>query len=167
MSRQVGKGMKQACQQSLNAGVHQSPIILPAINGLKEFTIFKPSEKYKNIYRAGILYLAGAWLLVQTIMSLTPVFDWPPIFGFGIIFMLIPGYPIVMLMTWAYDATHKDSGWDKAEDARRASGKTGKGFEVTLAIMLGLAMAVVLLDIFLLPDYDMPPQEPASASQSQ
>ena len=113
-------------------------------------------NKYDNILKAGVLYLAGAWLIVQTVMSLTPVFDWPPIFGFGILFMLIPGYPIVMLMTWAFDVTHQDNGWDKAADEREARG-TGKGFRITLAILTGLALMVMFLDIFLLEDGE--PQE--------
>ena len=113
-------------------------------------------KKYDNILKAGVLYLAGAWLIVQTVMSLTPVFDWPPIFGFGILFMLIPGYPIVMLMTWAFDVTHQDKGWDKAADEREARG-TGKGFRITLAILTGLALMVMFLDIFLLEDGE--PQE--------
>lgn len=113
-------------------------------------------NKYDNILKAGVLYLAGAWLIVQTVMSLTPVFDWPPIFGFGILFMLIPGYPIVMLMTWAFDVTHQDKGWDKAADEREARG-TGKGFRITLAILTGLALMVMFLDIFLLEDGE--PQE--------
>jgi len=113
-------------------------------------------NKYDNILKAGVLYLAGAWLIVQTVMSLTPVFDWPPIFGFGILFMLILGYPIVMLMTWAFDVTHQDKGWDKAADEREARG-TGKGFRITLAILTGLALMVMFLDIFLLEDGE--PQE--------
>lgn len=113
-------------------------------------------NKYDNILKAGVLYLAGAWLIVQTVISLTPVFDWPPIFGFGILFMLIPGYPIVMLMTWAFDVTHQDKGWDKAADEREARG-TGKGFRITLAILTGLALMVMFLDIFLLEDGE--PQE--------
>ena len=120
-------------------------------------------NKHENILKAGVLYLAGGWLIVQTVMSLTPVFDWPPIFGFGILFMLIPGYPIVLMMTWAFEVTHKEKGWDKVDDAR----KPGKGFQVTLGILTGLALLVVLLDIFVLVDNAPAEQRVIPAPQAQ
>jgi len=126
----------------------------------------KFDKKHHNILKAGVLYLAGGWLTVQTVMSLTPVFNWPPIFTFGILFMLIPGYPIVMMMVWAFDVTHKDSGWDKAADERKARGD-GRGFQIALGILTGLAFAVMLLDVFLLPDNDPVDQRVIPVQQTQ
>ena len=126
----------------------------------------KVNNKHQNVLKAGVLYLAAGWLIVQTVMSLTPVFDWPPIFGFGILFMLIPGYPIVMLMTWAFDVTHKDSGWDKADDARKATGGN-RGFQVALSILAGLALIVMLLDIFFLVDSEPVDQRVIPVPQAQ
>ena len=126
----------------------------------------KINKKHLNILKAGVLYLAGGWLIVQTVMSLTPVFNWPPIFAFGILFMLIPGYPIVMMMVWAFDITHQDSGWDKAEDARKAKGG-GRGFQIALGILTALAMAVMLLDIFFLADGEPVDQRVIPAVQEE
>jgi hypothetical protein len=124
------------------------------------------NSKYQAILKAGVLYLATGWLIVQIAMSLTPVFGWPPIFAFGILFMLIPGYPIVMMMAWAFEMTHKDKGWDKADDERQAKGG-GKGFQIAVGILAGLAMAVMLLDVFFLVDSAPEEQRVIPAPQTQ
>ena len=124
------------------------------------------NSKYQAILKAGVLYLATGWLIVQIAMSLTPVSGWPPILALSILFKLIPGYPIVMMMAWAFEMTHKDKGWDKADDERQAKGG-GKGFQIAIGILAGLAMAVMLLDVFFLVDSAPEEQRVIPAPQTQ
>jgi hypothetical protein len=111
---------------------------------------FLRNSKHKNVIKIGIAYLAFAWFLVQVIATLTPYFNWPWILVRGFSFMLIGGYPLVMLMAWAYEATHRTKGWE--EENRIANEEIGKGwkFPVFIGCLVGMSIFIFLIDIFIL-----------------
>ena len=127
----------------------------------------KKSREYRQLQRLALLYLAAGWLIVQTVMSLTPVLDWPPIFGFGILFMLVMGCPIVLLMFWIYQVTHRTRSREKENKEMQDENGQSKGFQVALSILAGLALLVLLLDIFVLVDRVPDDQRTSPASQTQ
>ncbi len=99
---------------------------------------FLRNSKHKNVIKIGIAYLAFAWFLVQVIATLTPYFNWPWILVRGFSFMLIGGYPLVMLMAWAYEATHRTKGWEEEK------------FPVFIGCLVGMSIFIFLIDIFIL-----------------
>ena len=61
--------------------------------------------KRRNVFRVGIAYLAGAWLLVEVADTLFPTFGIP---DWGIRFVVIIialGFPPALVISWVYEMT--------------------------------------------------------------
>ncbi len=106
--------------------------------------------KKRAIFKVGVAYLAGSWLVIQLIGTLTPIMDWPGILVRGFAFMLIMGYPFVMLMTLAYEVTHTTKDWMVTEAANQENAGSGKIFYGVVIGMVVFAISIMLVDIFVL-----------------
>lgn len=111
---------------------------------------FIKNSKHRNIYKIGIAYLAIAWFLVQMMITLTAFYNLPGILVGGLIFMLIGGYPLIMMLAWAYEATHRTRGWEKDNEIANKELGAGSRFPIFIGVLVGLSIAVLLLDIFVL-----------------
>ena len=61
--------------------------------------------KRRNVFRVALLYVVASWLMLQVTdvgMSLLGLPDWTGRFVF---FLLLIGFPLVMLFSWAYEIT--------------------------------------------------------------
>ena len=103
--------------------------------------------KQKLLFRVAITYTALAWLIIQTIGTITRLYGWPPFFISGIIFMLIGGYPLIMLLAWAYELTHKTRGWKDNNLPSGQAAEPGKGFYWMIAGIVTLAIVILVMDI--------------------
>lgn len=68
----------------------------------------------RGVFRAGIAYLVGAWLLVQAADVLQPVFDMPEWIVRALIIALALGLPIALIVSWYFEITA--SGIKRTED---------------------------------------------------
>jgi adenylate cyclase len=59
----------------------------------------------RNVVKAGTAYLVVAWLLAQVVGLVLPTFNAPAWVGQTIIFLLILGFPIVLVVAWAFEIT--------------------------------------------------------------
>jgi TolB-like protein len=100
--------------------------------------------KRRNVLRAGALYAAGAWLLVQIATQVGPVFDIPSWMQRWIVIALIVGFPIALALAWFYElgpeGPRREAEVAPAGAAARHTTKT-----LDRAIIVVLAVAVVLL----------------------
>lgn len=101
--------------------------------------------KKRLVFKVAVGYLALTWLIIQVIGTLTPILDLPYILVRGLAFMLIMGYPLIMLMAWAYELTHQ-ANWDK----RAGAGGTGNGYYGAVIGIVVLTLTIMLVDIFVL-----------------
>jgi TolB-like protein/Flp pilus assembly protein TadD len=58
--------------------------------------------KRRNIFRSAITYLVIAWLIAQVCSIVFPAFNVPTYFMKTLIFILIIGFPISLVLVWAY-----------------------------------------------------------------
>ena len=66
---------------------------------------FFEEVKRRKVYRVAIAYIVAGWALAQGLAQLLPVFDIPnSVIRVGIALMLI-GFPIALVLAWAYDIT--------------------------------------------------------------
>jgi len=113
--------------------------------------------KKRVIFKVGCAYLAGSWLVIQLIGTLSPIYDWPGILVRGFAFMLIMGYPFVMLMTLAYEMLHKTRDWQVTEAQNLKNAGSGNIFYSVIIAIVILTFAIMLVDIFVLrPGYSRP-----------
>ncbi|HEV2607822.1 MAG TPA: hypothetical protein VGT79_07560, partial [Xanthomonadaceae bacterium] len=88
---------------------------------------FLAELKRRNVLRAATLYAAGAWLIVQVITQVGPVFDLPSSTQRWAIVALVIGFPIAMLLSWFYRLTpegfKRESEVDAHESIRLSTGR--------------------------------------------
>ena len=106
--------------------------------------------KKRALFKVGCAYLAGSWLVIQIIGTLSPIYDWPGILVRGFAFMLIMGYPFVMLMTLAYEMLHKTRDWQVTEAENQKNAGSGKIFYRVIVAIVILTLTIMLVDIFVL-----------------
>ena len=111
---------------------------------------FLKNSKHKNIYKIAIAYFAIAWLLVQSLVTASYAYNLPPILVGGMVFMMIGGYPLVLMMAWAYEATHRTRGWEKDNAIANKELGEGRKFPLFIGGIIILAIAILLFDIFIL-----------------
>jgi len=61
--------------------------------------------KRRKVFRVVAAYAVVAWLLIQIATGILPTFDAPQWVTQSIIFLLILGFPIALIMAWAYEMT--------------------------------------------------------------
>jgi TolB-like protein len=61
--------------------------------------------KRRNVFKVGIAYAIVAWFLLQVSDTLVPALHLPEWFNSGVAFVLIIGFPIAIILAWAFDLT--------------------------------------------------------------
>ncbi|GMR14762.1 MAG: hypothetical protein BMS9Abin30_0369 [Gammaproteobacteria bacterium] len=98
--------------------------------------------KRRNVFRVGIAYLIGAWLLLQiadVVLNNIAAPDWV----FKVIMLIVGiGLPIALFFAWAFELTpdgvKRESEVDRSQSIRAATGqKLNRGIIVILVLTLG------------------------------
>jgi TolB-like protein len=61
--------------------------------------------KRRKVYRVAIAYAVAAWLVAQVVTQIFPVFEVSPWALRSMIVLLITGFPIALILAWAFDIT--------------------------------------------------------------
>jgi TolB-like protein len=103
--------------------------------------------KRRNVIRVGILYLVGAWLLLQltdVLSSLLPVPEWT---GSLVVLLLVIGFVPVLVFSWAYGLTPEGLKRDKDIDrSQPIDAAIGQRINLLIVSLLVLAIAAVVVD---------------------
>ncbi len=59
----------------------------------------------RNVLRVAIGYLAAAWLLIQVVETVFPVFGLPNDSIRIVIILVTIGFPLVLVVSWLYELT--------------------------------------------------------------
>jgi len=96
----------------------------------------------RNVHRVAIAYVTGAWLLIQVVETLFPVFELSDAAIRAVVILLAAGFVPAVILSWSFEWTGKGLRRD-SEAAPAASPAATRRFD--RAIMLGLALAVTYL----------------------
>ena len=61
--------------------------------------------KRRKVFRAAAVYAVVAWLLIQVAGEILPTFDAPQWVNQTIILVLILGFPLALVLAWAFEMT--------------------------------------------------------------
>jgi adenylate cyclase len=64
--------------------------------------------KRRHIYRVAAAYAVVAWVLVQVVSNLAPIFELPPWIARAVVLLLIVGLPITVLIAWSRELAPTD-----------------------------------------------------------
>ena len=109
--------------------------------------------KRRNVFRVGIAYVVGAWLLLQFTEVITELLSLPPTIGPVVVTVVAIGFPVVLFAAWAYELTPE--GIKRESEVDRSASitpNTGRKLNGLIIGLLSLAVVVLLADKFLLRD---------------
>ena len=105
--------------------------------------------KRRNVFRVGIAYLIVAWLTLQVTDIVVPILELPDAFSKGVLLLLVIGFPITLIMAWAFELTPE--GVKKEKDVDRSASitrHTGRKLDFIIIGVLAAAVVIFALDKF-------------------
>jgi hypothetical protein len=66
-------------------------------------------ELKRNVYKVAIAYGVVAWLLMQVASQIFPFFEIPNWAVRLVVLLLIIGFPVAMILAWAFELTPEES----------------------------------------------------------
>lgn len=70
--------------------------------------------KRRKVFRVALLYAAVAWLIVQVVVAIKVPLNLPARTDTLVIVLLVLGFPVALILSWAYDLTSSGLVRDKA-----------------------------------------------------
>src|SRR5437879_10051586 len=101
--------------------------------------------KRRNAYKVAIGYGVVAWLLMQVASQIFPFFDIPNWAVRLVVLLLIIGFPVAMILAWAFELTPE--GIKRAEDvdvSKSVTRKAGRKLDFSIIAVLLLAIAILV-----------------------
>ena len=98
--------------------------------------------KRRNVARVGAAYAVLAWLFIQILETVLPVFGAPGWVLQTLIFLIILGFPGALILAWVFELTPEGF---RTQNAADAAGEHSPGLKLNTIIILGLVLAVVFL----------------------
>ena len=103
--------------------------------------------KRRNVFRVGIAYIVGGWLLLQLTDVLSELLDLPDVVGRVIVLLIIIGLPVALFFAWAFEMTPEGVKREKDVDRTESiTPQTGKKLNNTILLMMALVIAYLLYD---------------------
>ncbi len=97
--------------------------------------------KRRNVYKVAIAYGVVAWLLMQIASQIFPFFEIPNWAVRLVVLLLIIGFPIALVIAWAFEATPEGI---KRTEAADAAGQRSRGAAWIYVVLIGAAVSVCL-----------------------
>jgi len=103
--------------------------------------------KRRNVFRIGIAYLVGSWLLLQIVGVVGPILDFPDEIARYILFLLAIGVIPALILAWAFELT-SDGVKLESKVARSTSvtQRTGRRLDRAIIVILVFAVGFLLYD---------------------
>ena len=103
--------------------------------------IFFGELKRRNVYKVAVAYGVVAWLLMQIASQIFPFFEIPNSVVRLVVLLLIIGFPVALLIAWAFEVTPEGIKRTEAADAAR---QRSRGVAWIYIVLIGVALSVGL-----------------------
>src|ERR1700741_5232228 len=95
--------------------------------------------KRRNVYKVAVAYAVVAWLLIQAASIFLPAFDAPPWVMKTFIIVIIFGFPVALIFSWAFEITpegiKRESEIEPNKSSARRTGRKIVAVTIALAIV--------------------------------
>ncbi len=93
----------------------------------------------RNVYKVAIAYAVSAWLLIQVATQVFPFFEIPNWAVRLVVLLLILGFPVALILSWAFELTpegvKREEGVDRTRSSTRRTGRKLTALIVVVAAM--------------------------------
>jgi TolB-like protein len=103
--------------------------------------IFFGELKRRNVYKVGVAYAVVAWLLMQIASQIFPFFEIPNGVVRLVVLLLIIGFPVALIIAWAFEVTPEGI---KRTEAADAADQRSRGVAWIYVVLIGVALSVGL-----------------------
>jgi serine/threonine-protein kinase len=104
-------------------------------------TSFFAELKRRNVYKVAVAYAVVAWLLMQVASQIFPFFEIPNWVVRRVVLLLIIGFPIALIIAWAFEATPEGI---KRTEVADAAGQRSRGGAWIYIVLISAALSVGL-----------------------
>ena len=108
---------------------------------MSEKPSFFAELKRRNVYKVAVAYAVVAWLLMQVASQIFPFFEIPNWIVRLVIVLLVIGFPIALIIAWAFEVTPEGI---KRTEAADAAGQRSRGVAWIYVVLIGAALSVGL-----------------------
>ena len=106
---------------------------------MSEKPSFFAELKRRNVYKVAVAYAVVAWLLMQVASQIFPFFEIPNWIVRLVILLLVIGFPVALIIAWAFEATPEGI---KRTEAADAAGQRSRGGAWIYVVLIGVALSV-------------------------
>src|SRR6266478_4201808 len=100
--------------------------------------------KRRNVYKVAVAYAIVSWLLIQAASIFLPAFDAPPWVMKIFIIVIIFGFPVALIFSWAFEITPEGIKLESEIEPNKSI-KRGTGRKI---VAMTIALAVVAAGLF-------------------
>src|ERR1700752_1898965 len=101
--------------------------------------------KRRNVYKVAVAYAVASWLLIQVATQVFPFFEIPNWAVRLVVLLLIAGFPVALVFSWAFEITPEGIKRESQIEADRSiTHHTGRKI-VALTVVLGLIAAAMFV----------------------
>ena len=100
---------------------------------------FLAEIKRRKVFQVAAVYVVVAWLLIQVADVVLPTFEAPTWVLKVVIFLTILGFPITLIMSWAFNLTPEGLVSEAGEDASAARKRRRIEYVLTDSGVISLA----------------------------
>jgi TolB-like protein len=113
--------------------------------------------KRRNVFKVGAAYLIVAWLITQVLATVEEPLNLPGSIATIVILLLTLGFPIALILAWAYELTPEGIKSATEVDRREEPSRhAGQRFTYGITALLAIAVVYLVADRFLLSDNTLP-----------
>jgi TolB-like protein/Flp pilus assembly protein TadD len=101
----------------------------------------------RNVFKIGVAYVVVAWVIMQVTDLAAPALRLPEWVASFVVFLLLIGFPIALLLAWAYEVTPE--GIKKTKDiplGERVSRLGGRKLDFVIIVVLAAAVLLLVVD---------------------
>src|SRR5213075_2591252 len=115
----------------------------------RESINFFAELKRRNVYKVAVAYAVVAWLLIQIATQVFPIFEIPNWAGQLVVLLLILGFPVALIFSWAFEITpegiKRESEIDPTTSITHSTGRKIVAFTVVAAAIAAALLVFQLI----------------------
>jgi hypothetical protein len=106
---------------------------------MSEKPSFFAELKRRNVYKVAVAYAVVSWLLIQAASILFPTFDAPPWVMKVFVAVIVLGFPIALVFSWAFEITpeglKRESEVEAGKSITHHTGRKLVGITIVVAVI--------------------------------
>jgi TolB-like protein/class 3 adenylate cyclase/Tfp pilus assembly protein PilF len=139
------------------------PIVVYSNRPHQKATIIKSNFweelRRRNVFKVGVTYAILAWLLMQLTVIAAPALQLPGWTLSLITYILIIGFPLILLFAWAFELTPEGfKPTHQVQDDESITSMTGRKFDFIIIGLLLVAVIFLVLHNYVLVEEASPPK---------